>query len=728
MAPARGVQMQVNPKDRRRVASPVAAEHLEPRRHLAVQVLASLPRDPFDITAAGTDVYLLTINESQSATELHRLDSSGVERVVQPVSGSRWRLDHRARVVADARRAFIESRVSNEDAQLWYLDRRTDRATPLIHSPYRMSPGWPIVVHDGIAYFNVQAKGNSTAVGGLWRSDGTAEGTRAFDGPPNSASHLAVAGRHLYLGGSSGTAAYLWRTDGTAAGTVKVAQTNGLTVVAPFGNLLYFATRSPAGGFHMRVTDGTVRGTRDLGTPAPVSSVDELTPVGSRLFFVADTPTHGREVWVADARGTRRLTDLQPGSASSVNTHAFDKTRELAGLNESLVFLASDGSGGQSLWTIDAGDRVRKLDDNVGRMTAWSGRLYYAKEQYLRISTNGAAAAQTDIYAQQFTFAHTPSRLLFTANGQIMADDPKRAAVMGEVFNDYNRNGARETLEFSRLPNYRVYADLNGDGRWRAGEPWTRTNFDGVYRLGGLVPGTYSIRVVVADGWKPLSSEPQTVTVRRDRTTKRHLPMVPLGITFRGRVFRDDDLDGRASAGETGAAGFRVFVDYDGDGRADANEPSTRTAATGEFELRDAPAWSALVRVVGVAGWSFTTAPSFNTLTKPFEVHEKSFGVTQRPLLRGRVRRPAANSAGYLGWRVFADLNGNGTFQTGSELSALTDAEGRFRIAMSVPGSYRLVLELRDGYEELGGGTALVNAVVGRTVDVPDFRVRRVQT
>ena len=71
-------------------------------------------------------------------------------------------------------------------------------------------------------------------------------------------------------------------------------------------------------------------------------------------------------------------------------------------------------------------------------------------------------------------------------------------------------------------------------------------------------------------------------------------------------------------------------------------------------------------------------------------------------------------------------MNGNGTFDAGADPAALTDADGRFRIATHAPGTYRLILELRDDYEEMGGGSALVTAVAGQTVDVPDFRVRRV--
>lgn len=73
--------------------------------------------------------------------------------------------------------------------------------------------------------------------------------------------------------------------------------------------------------------------------------------------------------------------------------------------------------------------------------------------------------------------------------------------VTGTVFNDKNGNGVHDLGE-GVFAGWRVYADLNGDGKWEKGEPFVITNARGVYRL-KLPPGSYTIREVPKGNWRP---------------------------------------------------------------------------------------------------------------------------------------------------------------------------------------------------------------------------------
>lgn len=73
--------------------------------------------------------------------------------------------------------------------------------------------------------------------------------------------------------------------------------------------------------------------------------------------------------------------------------------------------------------------------------------------------------------------------------------------VTGMLFNDKNDNGTRDRGE-GVLAGRRVFADLNGDGKWERGEPSAITNARGVYRL-KLAPGSYAIREVPRGYWVP---------------------------------------------------------------------------------------------------------------------------------------------------------------------------------------------------------------------------------
>ncbi|MFL5349898.1 MAG: ELWxxDGT repeat protein [Hyalangium sp.] len=79
----------------------------------------------------------------------------------------------------------------------------------------------------------------------------------------------------------------LWKSDGTSGGTVPVKQFS-----------------SPPSGFFF-------------------NTLNELTPLGSRLFFVVSDADHGRELWVSDGTtgGTRLVKDIVPGPGDSGPYH-----------------------------------------------------------------------------------------------------------------------------------------------------------------------------------------------------------------------------------------------------------------------------------------------------------------------------------------------------------------------------------------------------------------------
>jgi ELWxxDGT repeat protein len=211
----------------------------------------------------------------------------------------------------------------------------------------------------------------------LWRTDGTAEGTRlivdllpgALNGVPGS---LTVAGDNLFFHGfTEPTGSKVFISDGTAEGTRLLVDTFPGAPSGPFGpplpsqftalgdKVLFAATDSKL-GYELWTTDGTPAGTglvKDIHPGEQWSIPVGLLPFANRAFFAADdsfipnpdgTATFNRELFVTDgtAAGTVRLLDINPGPQPSIPIL-------FTPLANQFLFRADDGTHGTELWTSD---------------------------------------------------------------------------------------------------------------------------------------------------------------------------------------------------------------------------------------------------------------------------------------------------------------------------------------------------------------------------------------
>lgn len=177
----------------------------------------------------------------------------------------------------------------------------------------------------------------STGEWSLFRTDGTAAGTREIVSPQGYAprvgpyqdpsalplyqtpSTLAVLGNTVIFRGEG----ELWRTDGTPAGTFMVRDIlAGFSVSVPdefvtVGTNVFFSAHDGVNGRELWRTDGTSNGTvmvRDIRPGSAGSIPMGLTRAGNLLYFVADSGP-GPRVWVSDgtSNGTVQVGNFQPG-------------------------------------------------------------------------------------------------------------------------------------------------------------------------------------------------------------------------------------------------------------------------------------------------------------------------------------------------------------------------------------------------------------------------------
>jgi ELWxxDGT repeat protein len=196
----------------------------------------------------------------------------------------------------------------------------------------------------------------------LWRSDGTEAGTvavRSF--ALGGVFSLAAAnGRVFFAAGDSPTDNELWTSDGTSAGTYRVKDIRP----GPFGSLpqwltaagnrLFFSAQaSEATSGDLWVTDGTEAGTVLLKEDC---WPHHLSAVGGSLYFRGYDAAGGSELWASDGTpaGTRRVKDIYPGAGGSDPLGFVD-------LNGTALFIAVAPGLGRELWRSDGTEAGTQL-------------------------------------------------------------------------------------------------------------------------------------------------------------------------------------------------------------------------------------------------------------------------------------------------------------------------------------------------------------------------------
>ena len=220
----------------------------------------------------------------------------------------------RTRAILDAIAAGSTYFLFEAGSKLWRSDG-TSAGTTLVKAFGTGSTSFAGAV-GGVVYFSVQ--------GALHRSDGTEAGTFALPAPaPSLCRGVDLGGTLLFSPLRSGTTIQLWRSDGTAAGTAMVTAfpaprppVASCTNFVVRGGRAYFGGWDAEHGWEPWVTDGTAAGTHMVADVYPgtrSSSPGEFTVAGERVFFSADSPGNGRELWAIGGNpGLARRRSVRP--------------------------------------------------------------------------------------------------------------------------------------------------------------------------------------------------------------------------------------------------------------------------------------------------------------------------------------------------------------------------------------------------------------------------------
>ncbi len=167
-------------------------------------------------------------------------------------------------------------------------------------------------------------------VDGLWAVDREGNPGLVASGPTNTG-HFEGGNEDLFFTGASPSslADSLWVSDGTSPGTVEILP--------------------KAGSPELRVFEGfeDLAGIYSRQWFTPLEPPRSLVTIGDRVFFAAESPDSGVELW-STARGAQPtlVKDLAPGADSST-------PRYFARFEDWVLFIANDGEHGEELWASD---------------------------------------------------------------------------------------------------------------------------------------------------------------------------------------------------------------------------------------------------------------------------------------------------------------------------------------------------------------------------------------
>jgi ELWxxDGT repeat protein len=212
--------------------------------------------------------------------------------------------------------------------ELWCTDG-TSAGTHVVRdiAPGPGSPGIErLTVLNNVVYFFANDGVNGVE---LWRSDGTLSGTHvvadikkgAGDSIPEfpSTGPIASIGAVLYFAADDGTGLGLWRSDGTADGTYRVSDVKLLDgFVTANGQRVFFqGPGSSGGGGELWMSDGTAAGTQQLSNTFPSqphSGAGSVTATSSGVFFLATDGNGAVKLLFAkpDGSALHIVSDLTP--------------------------------------------------------------------------------------------------------------------------------------------------------------------------------------------------------------------------------------------------------------------------------------------------------------------------------------------------------------------------------------------------------------------------------
>jgi len=207
-----------------------------------------------------------------------------------------------------------------------------------------------------------------------------------------------------------------------------------------------------------------------------------------------------------------------------------------------------------------------------------------------------------------------------------------------------------------------------------------------------------------------------------------------------GKVFNDKNGNGAFDGKDKRIKGAQLYLDLNGDGVLTIADKSVRSTGSGLYTFWDVAPGRYKMRInTFPVGFRITKPGASYTIdmVQGGTVTGRNWGFTPLTIIPGQVFNDS-NGNGvkdgaegvWAGWRVFADLNGDGVFTLDADRGTVTDADGNFSLNSLPGGTWTLRASTPVGYTVTQPSPATPFRTVtlgnGATASAQIFGIRKV--
>jgi len=312
-------------------------------------------------------------------------------------------------------------------------------------------------------------------------------------------------------------------------------------------------------------------------------------------------------------------------------------------------------------------------------------------------------------------------------------------SISGYIYNDANGNGVIDSGE-QPLRYAQAFVDLNGNGKFDLGEPTAYADYNGLYKIDGVAPGTYQVYEVPQTGYTqdaPSATPYRTVSVTAGSTTTGvdfgNRPTQPGSIS--GTFFYDSNTNGAWDSGEAPSPYWGVYIDANNDGKYDTGDTELIANGAVQFTFNNLAPGTYIVRGTTASGWTQTFPANGGGQSVTVGSGQAVTGINIGEF-HGTVSTAKGSISGTFFydsntngtwdsgeapspyWGVYIDANNDGTYDSG-DTELIANGAGQYTFSNLAPGTYIVRGTTASGWTQTfpaNGGGQTVTVGSGQAV------------